>query len=178
MTDYDDTPFLDFGGDSDDPDDAEVRGGALGYVEYDSSTTSSDHPGEECWDEQEEAKLISEGQSSDTTAAASLEEGQLLADTDGDGQPDTLIEDIDGDGTADQMSRDTDADGIVDLIVSDTDGDGRADLIVSDSDHDGVTDTVYMDTDGDGMIDTVGYDPDQDGELDEVSSTRFPSTQR
>jgi len=99
-------------------------------------------------------------------ATAEVVASEVL-DTDGDGEPDTIVAavDTDGDGEPDTMvaAIDTDGDGDVDTVVAavDTDGDGEPDtmIAVADVDDDGEPDVVEIvaevDTDGDGENDAV-----------------------
>jgi hypothetical protein len=83
-----------------------------------------------------------------------LEDGLVVEstfDSDGDGEPDTLI-------------ADSDRDGVVDTIAVDTDGDGYIDTVSADTDGDGTPDTVSVDLDGDGEVDfEVTPDADSHG---------------
>ncbi len=66
-----------------------------------------------------------------------------IADTDGDGTPDTTDPDIDGDGIPNEIDPDANGDSIPDAgptAVIDTDGDGIADSVDPDADGDGILD--------------------------------------
>ena len=105
-----------------------------------------------------------------------------FADSDGDGNVDTVFLDLDGDGKVDVVHADTDGDGYIDAVLTDLDGDGKADIEEYDLDGDGETDvfvdytgtltedpapTVSLaDTDGDGEPDAVLTDIDGDGKAD------------
>jgi MYXO-CTERM domain-containing protein len=93
-----------------------------------------------------------------------LGDGEVPADTDGDGVPDYLDEDSDGDGISDAIEsegRDSDADndGIDDRIDTDSDGDGDSDADEGsgDDDNDGIPN--FRDSD-----DADGPDGDEDGD--------------
>lgn len=113
--------------------------------------------------------------------------GMCLADTDGDGIPDTAETDAglnpnsldsDGDGIPDSVEApngqliDTDHDGIPDVLDLDADGDGIADkleigpdpLHPRDTDGDGIPDYLDTDCDGDGWPDSVEKSVDTDGD--------------
>ena len=61
-------------------------------------------------------------------------DGVFTADTNGDGNVDTVLMDTNGDGN-------------IDTVLTDTTGDGKLDTAVIDTDHDGEFDTVVPDTD-------------------------------
>ena len=116
----------------------------------------------------------------DTNTAGVVINSAPVADTDGDGIPDsveTTTTDTDGDGTPDYQDLDSDNDGIPDSVETavDTDGDGTPDHRDLDSDNDGIPDVVEAggsDTDGDGTVD--GFtDGNGDGWDDTTAATNL-----
>ena len=116
----------------------------------------------------------------------------VLADTDGDGIPDSIdldddndgfsdtfegSGDLDGDGIPNSLDTDSDGDGITDSDEGavDTDGDGKPNYLDLDSDGDGISDAIEgnSDTDGDGVADYLdtSTDEDDDGIPDIIEGT-------
>jgi len=80
-----------------------------------------------------------------------IDETDLILDSDGDGYPDYIDSDDDNDGilTKNEFAGDSDGDGILDYLDDDDDNDGVPTLnesITSDIDGDGITDYLDADT--------------------------------
>ncbi len=156
----------------------------------------------------DEAEAV--GTDVDTTALeerdidSDLEDPELVADSDGDGVPDSQDEmpfdenetlDNDGDGIGNNADPDDDNDGVDDeqdvfpfdpSESEDSDGDGAGDNADPDDDNDGTIDeedafpfdpTESADNDGDQVGDNADPDDDNDGTLDEEDAFPFDASE-
>ncbi|MBK7142644.1 MAG: trypsin-like peptidase domain-containing protein [bacterium] len=108
----------------------------------------------------------SSGASGGGTASASVPDGGVPADANGDGKTDTWCYDTNGNGAYDMYFMDSNGDGTPDAIMTDVDENNVPEAIMADEDGNGTFEHWFIDKDGDGQYETEAWDDNGDMQPD------------